>query len=184
MKKANVNDVKEQYHTWITGRAAALENLDSVVINLTWRTYNRRYQKVQPKIGVGNSEKPSLAMPWRNVEMSRSMKQAKWQWLQNPSDMLGVFVNITQYDSGRLCRSLYLEGKINELKSCHKNTRHVMYQLLKWCIFCFLYFSFLHLRFNLVLLHFGLYFNSTLKMNTNTKMMWIIHVQVVCTVQH
>jgi hypothetical protein len=36
VKKMNVNDVKEQYHTQIAGRFAALENLDdSVVINRT-----------------------------------------------------------------------------------------------------------------------------------------------------
>jgi hypothetical protein len=40
--------------------------------------YNRIYQKVPPKNSAGNSEKLSLAMPSRMVEM-RSMKQAKWQ---------------------------------------------------------------------------------------------------------
>jgi hypothetical protein len=36
VKKVNVSDVKEQYHTQIAGRFAALKNLDdTVVINRT-----------------------------------------------------------------------------------------------------------------------------------------------------
>ena len=113
VKKVNVNDIIELTR-WIAGRFAALENLDSVVINRTWRCITEDTKSsAKKKKSVINSEKLSLAMLWRMVRMSRSMKQAKGQWLQNPYDMNGVFVNITQYDSSRLCRSKYLEGKIN-----------------------------------------------------------------------
>jgi hypothetical protein len=110
LKKLNEEESKEQYHVEVSNRFAALEDLDAEVeINSAWKMI-RENIKISAKESVGYCELKQHK-PWFDEACSKldQMKQAKLQWLQDPSEING--------DN--------LKDKINELATDikNKNTR-------------------------------------------------------------
>jgi hypothetical protein len=85
----------EQYHVEISNRFAAFESLDPEVdINRTWETI-RDHIRIAAKESVGYY-KLKKHKPWFDEQCSKLLdqgKQAKLQWLQNPSEVNGVNQN-------------------------------------------------------------------------------------------
>jgi hypothetical protein len=87
LRKLNDAEVKEQYQVKITNRFAALESCDdNVDMNTAWENI-RENIKTSAKQSQGNYELQQHK-PWFDDECSKLIdirKQAKLQWLQNPS---------------------------------------------------------------------------------------------------
>jgi hypothetical protein len=87
LKQLNEEEVKEQYQFTIKNKTAALENLDeNGDINMAWETI-RENKRISAKEGIGLCESKSYK-PWFDEECLKLVdrrKQAKLQWLQDPS---------------------------------------------------------------------------------------------------
>jgi predicted metallo-beta-lactamase superfamily hydrolase len=98
LRKLNDAEVKEQYHVKITNRFAALENFDdNVDMNRAWKNI-RENIKTTAKESLRHYELQKHK-PWFDDEYSKLIdrrKQAKLQWLQNPSQ-----VNVDNMDNVR-----------------------------------------------------------------------------------
>jgi hypothetical protein len=88
VKILNEEDVKEQYQVTIRNKFAALENLeDSGDINGAWDNI-RENIKISTQESLGYCESKHWK-PWFDEEYSKladQRKQAKLQWLQDPSE--------------------------------------------------------------------------------------------------
>jgi hypothetical protein len=130
LKKLNDVEGKEQFHVEVSNRFAALEDLDAEVeINSAWETI-RQNIKISAKESLGYLELKKHK-PWFDKGCSKLLdqrKQAKLQWLQNPSEINGDTLNNVRHEASRHFRNNkreYVKGKINELatKSKNKNIR-------------------------------------------------------------
>jgi hypothetical protein len=88
VKELKEEDVKEQYQVTIRNKFAALENLeDSGDINRAWDNIRENIKfSAQESLGYCESKHPK---PWFEEECSKLVdrrKQAKLQWLQDPSE--------------------------------------------------------------------------------------------------
>jgi hypothetical protein len=126
LKKLNEAECKEKYRVEVSNRFAALEYLDAEVeINTIWGTI-RENIKISAKESLGYYE-PKQHKPWFEEGCSESLdqrKQAKLQWLQDPSEINGDNLNIVRRETSRHFRNKkreYLKGKINELEMNSKN---------------------------------------------------------------
>jgi hypothetical protein len=104
----------------------ALENLDeSFDINNTWESI-RENIKTSAKENPGY-HRPKFNEPWFDDECSKltdQQKQAKLQWLQNPSQISGDNLKNLRWETSRTFRKSkreYLKVKINELETYNKN---------------------------------------------------------------
>ncbi|PNF21971.1 hypothetical protein B7P43_G17907 [Cryptotermes secundus] len=126
LKKLNEVAAKEQYHVEISNRFAALENLDTEgAVNKTWETI-RENIKMSAKESLGYY-KPKKHKPWFNEGCSKLLdqrKQAKLQWLQDPSKLNGDNLKNIRCETSRNFRNKkreYLKDKIDELAMNSKN---------------------------------------------------------------
>jgi hypothetical protein len=91
LKKIDDRGVKEKYQVEISNRFAALESLDEIFdINNAWESI-RENIKTSAKDNLGY-QKLKHNKPWFDDECSKLIdqwKQAKLQWLQNPSQING-----------------------------------------------------------------------------------------------
>jgi hypothetical protein len=103
LKKLNEGDVKEQYHISIRNKFAALENLeDSGDINEAWDSI-RQNIKISAQESLGYCES-NHHKQWFDEECSKLVdqrKQAKLQWLQNPSEANGDNVSDVRQEASR-----------------------------------------------------------------------------------
>ncbi|PNF14117.1 hypothetical protein B7P43_G01057, partial [Cryptotermes secundus] len=120
LKKLNEVEGKEQYHVELLNRFVALENLDTEVnVNKAWET-NRENIKISAKESLGYYE-PKKHKPWFDEGCSKlqdQRKQAKLQWLQDPSEINRDNVNNIRCETSRHFRNKkreYLKDKIDEL---------------------------------------------------------------------
>jgi hypothetical protein len=126
VKKLNEGDLKEQYQVTIKNKFAALENLeDSGDINRAWNNV-RENIKISAQESLGYCESKHHK-PWFNEECSRLVdqrKQAKLQWLQDPSEVNEDNLSDVRREASRHFRNKkreYLKDDINELESDSKN---------------------------------------------------------------
>jgi hypothetical protein len=126
LKKLNEVEVKEQFCVGVSNRFAALEDLNAEVdINSAWETI-RENIKISAKESPGYLESKKHK-PWFDEGCSKLLdqrKQAKLQWLQNPSEINGVNLNNVRLEASRYFRNKkrkYLKDKINELTRNNKN---------------------------------------------------------------
>jgi hypothetical protein len=131
MKRFNLNQLnevegKEQYRVEISNRFAALEDLDTEVeINSAWETI-RENIKMSAKESLGHFELKKHK-PWVQrsmLKIIKSMKQAKLQWLQDPSEINGDNLNNVRCEASTYFRNKKwecLKDKINELLKNSKN---------------------------------------------------------------
>jgi hypothetical protein len=91
LKKLNEVEGKEKYCVEVSNRFAALEDLDAEVeINTIWETI-RENIKISVKDSLGYYE-PKRLKPWFDEgcsELLDQRKQAKLQWLPDPSKING-----------------------------------------------------------------------------------------------
>jgi hypothetical protein len=92
LKKLNEVEGKENYRVEVSNRFAALEDLDAEVeINTIWETI-RENIKISAKMSLGYYE-PKQHKSWFDEGCSKLLdlrKQANLQWLQDPSEKMGI----------------------------------------------------------------------------------------------
>jgi hypothetical protein len=120
LKKLDEVEGKEQFRVEISNRFAALEDLDAEVeINSAWETI-RVTTEISAKDSLGYVQLKKYK-PCFDEECSKLLdqrKQAKLQWLQDPSEINGDNLNNVKREASRHFRnkkSEYLKDKINEL---------------------------------------------------------------------
>jgi hypothetical protein len=120
VKKLDEGDVKEQYQVTIRNKFAALENLeDSGDINGAWDS-SRENINISAEESLGYCES-KRRKPWFDEACSKLVyrrKQAKLQWLQNPSEANEDNLSDVRREVSRHFRNKereYLKEKINEL---------------------------------------------------------------------
>jgi hypothetical protein len=91
LKKLNEVEGKEQFRVEVPNRFAALEDLDAEVeINNAWETIRETITiSAKERLGYFELKKPR---PWFDEgcsELLDQRKQAKVQWLQDPSEING-----------------------------------------------------------------------------------------------
>jgi hypothetical protein len=95
LKKLNEVEGKEKYRVEVSNRFAAFKDLDAEVeINNIWETI-RENIKISAKESLGYYELKQHK-PWFDKGCSKFLdqrKQAKLQWLQNPSEINGDNLN-------------------------------------------------------------------------------------------
>jgi hypothetical protein len=123
LKKLREVEHKEQHCVEVSNRFATLEDVDKKVeINSAWETI-RQNIKISDKESLGYFELKKLK-PWFNEGCSKLLdqrKQAKLQWLQDPS---GDNLNNVRHEASRHFRNKkreYLKDKINELEMNSKD---------------------------------------------------------------
>jgi hypothetical protein len=105
-KKLNEAESKGQYRVEISNRFAALENLDTEVdVNNAWETIRKNIEIfAKESLGYYELKKHKL---WFGEECSKLLdqrKQAKLQWLQNPSEVNGDNLNNVRRETSRHIR--------------------------------------------------------------------------------
>jgi hypothetical protein len=123
-----LNDLegKEQFRVGVSNRFAALEDLVAEVkINSAWEII-RGNINISAKESLGYLELKKRK-PWFDEECTKLLdqrKQAKLQWLQDPSEINGNNLNNVRREASRHFRNKkreYLKDKINELATNSKN---------------------------------------------------------------
>jgi len=125
LRKLNELGVKEKYQIEIRNRIAALENLNGD------ENVNRAWGNI--KENIKTSAKESLVLhewkqhkPWFDkecVDFLYQRKQAKMQWIQDPSQSnVDILKNVRRNASGhfRNKKKAYLKAKIEELETNSK----------------------------------------------------------------
>jgi hypothetical protein len=127
LKKLNEREVKEQYQVTVRNKFAALENLEDSVDN------NREWDNIRENIKISAQEcpgycEPKHRKPWFDEGCSKLVdrrKQAKLQWLQDPSDANEDNLSDVRREAGRHCRNKkreYLKDEINKLQTVRIRT--------------------------------------------------------------
>jgi hypothetical protein len=126
LKKLDDVEVKEKYQVEISNRFAVLESLDeSFDINNVWEGI-RENTKISAKDKLGY-QKLKHNKPWFDDECSKLIdqrKQAKLQWLQNPSQINGNNLQNVRPETSRIFRNKkreYMKGKTNKHETNNKN---------------------------------------------------------------
>jgi hypothetical protein len=126
LKKLNDVEVEEKYQVEISNRFAAFESSDETFdINNAWESI-RRNIKTSSKDNLGY-HRLEHNKPWLDDEFSKLIdkrKQAKLQWLQNPSHINRDNLQNLRPETSRTFRTKkreYLKGTINELEINNKN---------------------------------------------------------------
>ena len=104
LRKLNELEVKEKYQIEITNRFVALENLD------VYKDVNRSWEIIKENIKTSAEESLGL----------HEWKQAKMQWIQDPSQSNVDNLNNVRRDASRHFRNkkkAYLKAKIEELET-------------------------------------------------------------------
>jgi hypothetical protein len=91
LKKLNEGEGKERYPVEISNRFAALENLDADVdINRTWETLTENITiSAKESLGYYEMKKHKPLFDEGCSKLLDKRKQAKSQWLQDPSEING-----------------------------------------------------------------------------------------------
>jgi hypothetical protein len=126
LKKFNEVEGKEQFCVEVSNRFAALEDWDAKVeINSAWETIKENIKfSAKECLGCFGLKKHK---PWFDegcLKLLYQRKQAKLQWLQDPSEIHGDNLNNVRRDASRYFRNKkreHLKDKIKELATNGKN---------------------------------------------------------------
>jgi hypothetical protein len=126
LKKLNDGEGKEQFRVGISNRFAALEDLDTEVeINSAWETISENINiSAKESLGYFELKKHTPRFDEGCSKLSDQRKQAKLQWLQDPSKINGDNLNNVRREASRHFRNKkweYLKDKIKELATNSKN---------------------------------------------------------------
>jgi hypothetical protein len=126
LQKLNEIEGKEQYHVEVSNRFAALEDLDAEVEINCAQEMIRENIKISAKHSLGYFELKKHK-PWFDEGCSKLLdqrKQAKLQWLQDPSKKNGNNLNNVRREASRHFRNKkkeYVKDKTNNLATNSKN---------------------------------------------------------------
>jgi hypothetical protein len=120
LKELKEVEGKEQYRVEVSNRFAALEDLD------TEAEINSASEMIRENINISAKESLDYCelkrhKPWFDEACSKLVdqrKQAKLQWLQDPSEINGDNLRIVTREASRYVRNKrrnYLKDKVNEL---------------------------------------------------------------------
>jgi hypothetical protein len=118
LKKLNEAEGKEKYQDEVSNRFAASEDLDAEVETITIQETIRENIKISAKESLGYYE-PKQHKPGFDEgcsELLDQRKQAKQQWLQDPSEINGDNLNNVRHETSRHFKNKkreYLKGKTN-----------------------------------------------------------------------
>jgi hypothetical protein len=131
LRKLNEVKFRKQYEIDITNRSAALENLsDDEDINMAW-------ENVKENIKTSAGDSPGLyelkqhksCFDEECLGSFDQREQAKFQWIQHPSQSNVANLNNVRHDASTHFRNKkkeYLKAKIEELETNYnKNIRHM-----------------------------------------------------------
>jgi hypothetical protein len=114
-------EVRKQYRIEITNRFAALENVsDDEDINRAWENIKDIKTSAKKSLGLHEIKQHK---PWFDEECLSILdqrKQAKMQWIQNPSHSNVDNINNVRREASRHFRykkKAYLKAKIEELET-------------------------------------------------------------------
>jgi hypothetical protein len=123
VKKLNEVEGKEQYHVEVSNRFADLDTEEE--INSAWETRGET-RKISANDSLGYYElwKHKSWFDEGSSKLLDQWKQAKLQWLQDPSGVNGDNLKIVRHEVCKYFRNRkreYLKDKINELATNSKN---------------------------------------------------------------
>jgi hypothetical protein len=124
---------KEQYPVEVSNGFPALEDLEAKVKINSAREMIRENIKISAKESLCYCELKKH-QPWFDEACSKLVdqrKQAKLQWLQDPSEINGDNLRIVRCETSRYFRTKkreYLKNKINELATNSKNKIRDLYR--------------------------------------------------------
>jgi hypothetical protein len=126
-------EVKEKYRLEISNRFAALDSLDeSFDINNAWESIRENVKNsAKGNLGYHGLKHNKSVFDNECSELVDQRKQAKLQWLQNPSQINGDNLQDLRRETSRTFRNKkrgYLQGKINELETNNKNKKRDLYR--------------------------------------------------------
>jgi hypothetical protein len=124
----NLNDieVKEQYQIKISSRFAALENLDDndVDISKTWKSFRENLKaSATESMGYYDMKQHKSWFDEECYKLLDERKQAKLQWLQNPSQTNVDNLNSVRCETSRTFKNKrweYLKEKLMSLKQAER----------------------------------------------------------------
>jgi hypothetical protein len=132
VKKLNEGDVKEQYQVIIRNKFAALENSEnSGDINRAWDNIRESIKiSAQESLGYCKPKHHKTLFDEECSELVDQRKQAKLQWLRDPSEANEDNLSDIRREASRHFRNKkreYLKDKTNELvfNSKNKNIRNL-----------------------------------------------------------
>ena len=121
LRKLRELEVKKQYQIEITNRFAPLENLnDDEDINSVWENVT---SSAKESLGLQELRQHKTWFDQEYLEFLGQMKQAKMQWIRDPSQNNGDNLNNVRRDASRCFRSkkrAHLKAKIEELETYSK----------------------------------------------------------------
>jgi hypothetical protein len=125
LRKLNQLEVKKQYQIEITNRFAALENLENDGdINRAWENINESIQtSARESLGLHEWKQHKLWFDEECLGFLVRRKQAKIQWIQDPSQSNVQNLNKVRRDASRQLRNkkkAYMKAKIKELETNSK----------------------------------------------------------------
>jgi hypothetical protein len=130
LRKLNEPEVRDQYQIEITNRFAALENLsDDKDVDRTWENIKENIKtSAKESLGLHELKQNKHWFDEEGLGFLDQRKQAKMQWIQDPSQSKVDNLNNVRREVGRHFRNkkkAYLRAKIAELKTNSKiqNTR-------------------------------------------------------------
>jgi hypothetical protein len=107
LRKLNEEEGKDQFHVQVSNSFPALKDLDTEVeINIDWEMI-RENVKISVKESIGYFELKKHKQ-WFDEECSKLLdqrKQAKLQWLQDPSEINGDNLNNLRHAASRYFRN-------------------------------------------------------------------------------
>jgi hypothetical protein len=126
LKKLNDVEGKVQFHVEVSNRFVASEDLDAEVeINSAWETIRENITfSAKESLGYFELKKRKLWFDEGCSTVLDQRKQAKLQWLQDPSEINGDDLNNVRHEASRYLRNKkreHLKDKINELAMNSKN---------------------------------------------------------------
>jgi hypothetical protein len=125
LKKLNDIEGNEQFCVEVSNRLSPLEDLDTEVeMNSAWETIRENIKTSAESLGYFEFKKYK---PWFDEGCSKLLdqrKEAKLEWLQDPSEINGDNLNNVRREASKHFRNKkreYLKDKINELATNSKN---------------------------------------------------------------
>ena len=125
LRKLNEMVVTKEYQTEITNRFVALENLsDSKDINRAWECIKENIKtSAKESVGLHKMKQHKPLCDEECLGFLDQKKQAKIQWVQDPSQCFVDNLNNVRYEASRHFRNgkkAYLKAKFEELETNSK----------------------------------------------------------------
>jgi len=124
LRKLNEMEVRKEYQTEITNRFVALENLsDSNDINRAWEYIKENIKTSVKRVGLHKMKQHKPLCDEECLDFLDQRKQAKIQWVQDPSQCFVDNLNNVRHEASRHFandKKACLKAKFEELETNSK----------------------------------------------------------------